>query len=136
MHTPITYILLRLEGEGEITRKQLRDWTGKSLSYVDQRMQGHTDWAGEDVDRIIQRGFELEIPPLMNRYLGDKVILDLEYMSHMIDGDILQELKALQQTMGQIIDNWDAERNDGDCREVCKKGVRLFATIQTEFEQR
>lgn len=136
MHTAITYILLSLEGRGEVSRKQIKDWIGKSLSYIDLRFRGEKDWAGEDVDKIIQKGFELEIPEFVNRYTKEKVLMDLEYMSDMIDGDILQELKALQKTMGEVIESWDNEHKGTPCIEICKKGIRLFATIQKEFEER
>ena len=137
MLSKFTIELMKLEGTGELNRKQLRDWTGRSLSYVDQRFRGDEAWGEQEKDRIVRKAFELEIAPIMNLYLpDDRVLMDLDYMADMLDGDIQQELKEVQKCMGHLIDNWDAEKFGPECREECAKAIKLFATIQKESEKR
>lgn len=74
--TELTAVLLQLDGKGEINRQQIAAWIGRSLSYVDQRMQDTKDWSGEDVLILIRKGMQLRIPEIIQLMLpkGDCIV--------------------------------------------------------------
>ena len=110
MHTQITAILLELttvpeesSGEPPLSRKQIAGWIGKSQSYVDQRFQGHEDFRGEDIDIIIQKAFELDIPRLKNRYLPDgQRIVDYKVAKYILSGKLDDNIAAIMTDLVKV----------------------------------
>lgn len=88
MHSRITNRLRLLNAKKETNRKQIAKWLSKSLSYVDQRFQDTEDWAGEDVDIIIQKAFELHIHELLELWVPDTMsLIDWDGMKMFLNGN-------------------------------------------------
>lgn len=103
MHSRITQKLIVLEAQGEINRKQLSKWLGKSLSYVDQRFQDTKDWVGEDVDVFILKAFELKIHDLLELWVPqDMSMIDWEGIEMFLNGCPDDEICEILQVTSRV----------------------------------
>lgn len=122
MHSEICGKLLSLtttpdekSGEPTLSRPQIAGWIKFSESYVDKRFQGVEDFKARDLDRILQKAFELGVKELIDRYLPDnKRIVDKEIAEYLITG-------TLDDNIAEIISRLSKCKEIGkDCSETNK----------------
>lgn len=139
MHTEITLILLRLTtepdsqtGEPPLSRKQIAGWIGKSESYVDQRFQGIKDFKGSDIDTIMQKAFDLEIKPLIDRYIPKGFrLVDEEIGKYVIDGSLDDNISAIMSHLATVK---DIGKDCSDTDQQIDRAHEQLETIRKELQ--
>lgn len=139
-HTNITTILLRLTGDGTLTRKQLADYAGVSLSKVDQVLRGEGHFNHDQFDGLIRMGFELEIDDLRYRYVPEGYSVNHhEEVLDMVNGTIANQMLEADRIKGRVIEQWQNDRvidSDATGAELARQMEAIWSSVAVEFERR